>query len=259
MAALAYRDDRILARNLLSHPFFCLTPAEPFFRPDRSLTAPSCRVAVKDGRAFRGHPKGLSLTAASTMARWRYRGGRRPCVAAEHVSSPRRSSRLPGSRSRSLYRNPGTPIGKPINYLDFATIKLPAPAYLRLVVRYGRYVRLNESRLKIGRFLFLRHGGKIVLIARLIAVLRVLAPLLAGVNRMRWRYFFLMNAIGGICWASLFGGGAYLFGEEINRVTGPVRFLLLVIAVGFVIMGILFFRHRERELEQRADAALRGM
>jgi hypothetical protein len=94
MAALAYRDDKILARNLLSRPFFCLTPAEPFFRPDRSSTAPSCRVAVKDGRAFRGHPKGLSLTAASTMARWRYRSGRRPCVAAEQVSSPRRSSRF---------------------------------------------------------------------------------------------------------------------------------------------------------------------
>ena len=76
MAALAYRDDKILARKLLSHPFFCLTPAEPFFRPDRSSTAPSCRVAVKDGRAFRGHPKGLSLTAARAMARWRSRGGR---------------------------------------------------------------------------------------------------------------------------------------------------------------------------------------
>ena len=129
MAPLAYRDDKILARNLLPHPFFCLTPAEPFFRPDRSSTAPSCRVAVKDGRAFRGHPKGLSLTAASTMARWRYRSGRRPCVADEHVSSSRRSSRLPGSRSRSPYRSPGTPIGKSIDYLDFATIKLPAPAY----------------------------------------------------------------------------------------------------------------------------------
>ena len=80
MAALTYRDDKILARNLLLCRFFCLTPAEPFFRPDRSSTAPSCRVAVKDGRAFRGHPKGLSLTAASTMARWRYRSGRRPCV-----------------------------------------------------------------------------------------------------------------------------------------------------------------------------------
>ena len=76
MATLAYRDDKFLARNLLPYPFFCLTPAEPFFRPDRSSTAPSCRVAVKDGRAFRGHPKGLSLTAARTMARWRSRGGR---------------------------------------------------------------------------------------------------------------------------------------------------------------------------------------
>ena len=64
MAALAYRDDKILARNLLLRPFFCLTLAEPFFRPDRSTTAPSCRVAVKDGRAFRGHPKGLSLYEA---------------------------------------------------------------------------------------------------------------------------------------------------------------------------------------------------
>ena len=64
MAALAYRDDKILARNLLLRAFFCLTPAEPFFRPDRSTTAPSCRVAVKDGRAFRGHPKGLSLYGA---------------------------------------------------------------------------------------------------------------------------------------------------------------------------------------------------
>ena len=147
----------------------------------------------------------------------------------------------------------GAMMGDNIGYLIGRSIGL------RLVVRYGRYVRLNESRLKIGRFLFLRHGGKIVLIARLIAVLRVLAPLLAGVNRMRWRYFFLMNAIGGICWASLFGGGAYLFGEEIKRVTGPVRLLLLLAAIALVIAGILFFRHHERDLEQRADAALREL
>jgi membrane protein DedA with SNARE-associated domain len=128
-----------------------------------------------------------------------------------------------------------------------------------LVVRYGRYVRLTESRLKIGRYLFLRHGGKIVLIARFIAFLRTFTPLLAGINRMRWRYFLLMDAIAGFCWASLVGGVAYLFGEEINRMTGPVRLLLLVGALALVLAGILFFRQHEREFEQRADAALRGM
>jgi hypothetical protein len=107
-----------------------------------------CRVAVKDGRAFRGHPKGLSLTAASTMARWQYRSGRRPCVAAEHVSSPRRSSRIPGSRSRSLYRSPGTPIGKSIDYLDFATIKLPAPAYGLLIEAERRGLKARRLALR---------------------------------------------------------------------------------------------------------------
>src|ERR1700748_3249997 len=103
MATLAYRDDKILARKLLSHPFFCLTPAEPFFRPDRSSTAPSRRVAAKDGPTFRGDPKGSSLTAASTMARWRYRSGRtiRGSGARHVITAILVASR---SRSRTLYR-----------------------------------------------------------------------------------------------------------------------------------------------------------
>ncbi len=129
-----WRPSRIVMTKFwhetCSRTFFCLTPAELFFRPDRSSTAPSCRVAVKDGRTFRGHPKGLSLMAASTMARWPCRSGRRPRVTARQVSSPRRSPRLPSSRSRGPYRIPGTPFGKPIDYFDFATIKLLGPAYL---------------------------------------------------------------------------------------------------------------------------------
>lgn len=43
---------------------------------------------------------------------------------------------------------------------------------IRLIARYGRYVRLNEPRLKVGQYLFLRHGGKIVFFGRFIAFLR---------------------------------------------------------------------------------------
>jgi membrane protein DedA with SNARE-associated domain len=129
---------------------------------------------------------------------------------------------------------------------------------VRLVARYGRYLRLDEPRLKVGQYLFLRHGGKIVFFGRFVAFLRTYAALLAGMNRMSWPHFLLMNALGGICWATLFGGGAYLFGAQVKRVTGPASLLLLLAAIGLTAVGILFFRRHEKELEQRAAAAFPG-
>jgi membrane protein DedA with SNARE-associated domain len=144
----------------------------------------------------------------------------------------------------------GAIVGDNIGYLIGRTIGLP------LLVRYGRYVRLDEARLKVGQYLFLKHGGKIVFFGRFIAFLRAFAAVLAGVNRMPWPHFLVMNALGGICWATLFGTGAYFFGEKITQVSGPVSLLLLVIAAGLIVAGILFFRHHEEELKRRAYATI---
>jgi membrane protein DedA with SNARE-associated domain len=135
----------------------------------------------------------------------------------------------------------GAIIGDNIGYLIGRSIQL------RLLVRYGRYIRLDQPRLKVGQYLFRRHGGKIVFFGRFVAFLRTFAAVLAGANRMPWPDFLLMNALGGLCWASIFGGGAFLFGEQIARVAGPVSFLLLVVAIGLVAAGIVFFRRHERE------------
>jgi membrane protein DedA with SNARE-associated domain len=67
-----------------------------------------------------------------------------------------------------------------------------------------------------------------------------------------------MNAIGGTSWALLFGGGAYLFGEELRRVTKPVSLLLLIAAIGLIITGVIFFQRHEKEWEQRAEATFPG-
>jgi membrane protein DedA with SNARE-associated domain len=146
----------------------------------------------------------------------------------------------------------GAMIGDNVGYLIGRSIGV------RLLVRYGRYIRLDETRLKVGQYLFLRHGGKIVFFGRFVAFLRAFAAVLAGVNRMPWPHFLLMNGLGGICWASLFGGGAYLFGEQIKRVAGPVGLLLLIAAIGLIVAGIVFFRRHEKVLEQHAEAALPG-
>jgi membrane protein DedA with SNARE-associated domain len=143
-------------------------------------------------------------------------------------------------------------IGDNIGYLIGRSIGI------HLLARYGKYVRLNELRLKVGQYLFLRHGGKIVFFGRFVALLRTYAALLAGANRMNWLHFLIMNALGGICWATMFGGGAYVFGEQVKRVAGPVSLLLLLAAIGLIAAGISFFRHHEKELEQRAEVAFPG-
>jgi membrane protein DedA with SNARE-associated domain len=73
-------------------------------------------------------------------------------------------------------------IGDNIGYLIGRSIGV------RLIARYGKYVRLNELRLKVGQYLFLRHGGKIVSFGRFVAILRTYAALLAGANRMSWHH-----------------------------------------------------------------------
>lgn len=142
--------------------------------------------------------------------------------------------------------------GDNFGYLIGRSVGLP------LLVRYGKFVRLHEARLDVGQYLFLRHGGKIVFFGRFVAFLRTFAALLAGANRMRWPHFMTMNALGGVSWAVLLGGTAYLFGERITALAGPISIVLLIGAVGLVIVGVMFFRHHEKELEERARTALSG-
>src|SRR5260370_42031923 len=67
----------------------------------------------------------------------------------------------------------------------------------RLARRYGSRVRLDERKLKTARYLFDRHGVKVVFFGRFVSVLRAYAAFLAGTSKMRWRRFLLANAAGG--------------------------------------------------------------
>ena len=67
----------------------------------------------------------------------------------------------------------------------------------RLLRRYGHYLHIDERRVKLGQYLFRKHGGKVVFFGRFIAVLRAWAAFLAGTNRMPWGSFLLYNALGG--------------------------------------------------------------
>ena len=127
-----------------------------------------------------------------------------------------------------------------------------------LVMRYGRYIGLAEARIKLGQYIFMRHGGKVVFLGRFVAYLRVLAALLAGLNCMDWRRFLVANATGGILWALVFGWGAHAFGQALLHVSAPVCAGLLIGAAIVLVCCVLFVRGHELELQAKAEKALPG-
>jgi len=127
-----------------------------------------------------------------------------------------------------------------------------------IAYRYGRYVKLDERRLKLGQYLFLKQGGKIVFFGRFVAVLRAFAAFLAGVNHFNWERFFFYNAAGGIVWATIFGVGGYWLGRAFEAYARPVGIVLLAAAVVAFFVGARFVRYHEQALEDEAEKAFPG-
>jgi membrane protein DedA with SNARE-associated domain len=128
----------------------------------------------------------------------------------------------------------------------------------RLLRRYGSRIGLSPNKIKLGQYLFLRHGSTVVFFGRFVAVLRALAAVLAGINRMDWRRFLVANAAGAILWASAVGFGTYFFGRAVMHVTRPVGIALGVVALAVIVAALLFVRAHEAELEAAAERALPG-
>jgi len=125
----------------------------------------------------------------------------------------------------------------------------------RLLSRFGRHVGLSTERLRLGRYLFRRHGGKVVFFGRFIAILRTFVALLAGANQMPWPSFLIYNMLGGIGWAGGYGLTSYLVGREMQTISGPLGIGLGVLAATILIPGFLFLKKNEHRLTAEAQQA----
>jgi membrane protein DedA with SNARE-associated domain len=128
----------------------------------------------------------------------------------------------------------------------------------RILRRYGRYVRFDERRLKIGRYIFRRHGGKVVFFGRFVAVLRTYAAFLAGTNKMSWPRFLAFNAAGGITWATTIGLAYYYIGDTVKHVSGPLNIVLAIVAALLVVGFLLYLRRAEDRYAARAEQEFPG-
>jgi membrane protein DedA with SNARE-associated domain len=126
------------------------------------------------------------------------------------------------------------------------------------LLRYGCYVRMTEPRIKLGQYLFLRHGGKIVFVAQFIPVLRTFAGIFAGANMMPWRDFLFANVTGSIAWSLSYGYAAYALGRQFERLQGPVVIIIAAITVIGIVVGGVFVNRHEAQLLAEAERAMPG-
>ncbi len=87
---------------------------------------------------------------------------------------------------------------------------------------------LNTNHLTRTQAFFDKHGGKTIILARFIPVIRTFAPFLAGVGRMDYWKFLAYNIIGGIAWVGIFVWGGYFFG---NLAWVQSNFHIVIIAI----------------------------
>lgn len=122
-----------------------------------------------------------------------------------------------------------------------------------LLERPGRFHRRRLQVLSTGEPFFERHGPKAVFFGRFVLGLRVWASWLAGANHMRWRSFFLWNALGGICWATGVGLVAYFLGNTAGSAIeafGLYGLVAVLVAIGvFLSAHIRHRRHAESVTE----------
>jgi membrane protein DedA with SNARE-associated domain len=125
-----------------------------------------------------------------------------------------------------------------------------------LLLQYGPGIGLNEGRIKIGQWLFLRHGGKFVFAARFLPFLRNMAALLAGANEMPQHKFLFSGTVAAVIWVVGYVVGAYSLGHAFTRVATPAAIVLGFIAAAIVLAVPMLVLRYEKRLLERAELEL---
>ena len=110
----------------------------------------------------------------------------------------------------------------------------------------------HKDNLKRADRFYKEHGGKALILARFMPVIRTFAPILAGVGQMRYRTFLFYNVIGGVLWATGLTYLGYYLGETIPNID---RYLLPIIIVIIILSSLPTIFHILKNKTHRQQIA----
>ena len=168
---------------------------------------------------------------------------------------------LPGD---SLLFAVGALAGKQLIQFEIVTPLLLVAAILGDAVNYsiGKWMGpkvfqyessrfLNKAHLMKAHEFYEKYGGRAIILARFVPIVRTFAPFVAGVGSMTYSKFALYNVTGAILWVGIFLGGGYYFGG-LEVVQKNMKLVILGIIVVSVLPIVLEFA--KAWLEKRKGA-----
>ena len=96
---------------------------------------------------------------------------------------------------------------------------------------------------------FEKYGGKTIIIARFIPIVRTFAPFVAGIGRMSYLRFALYNVLGGIFWVPIFIYMGYFLGNFPIIKENFSLMIVAIIIISFIPAIIEYFKHRQEREE----------
>ncbi|MBI5623775.1 MAG: DedA family protein [Elusimicrobia bacterium] len=160
----------------------------------------------------------------------------------------------------ALAASPGSPI-----HLPQVMVLLAAAAILGDAVNYsvGKWIGpkifnkkdslfFDRKHLMRAHRFYEKHGGKTIIIARFVPIIRTFAPFVAGIGKMTYAHFALYNVAGGILWTTAFLGAGYKF-ANLPVVKTHFHYVILAIVIISVIPVVVEF-FRARNAPEQEDA-----
>jgi membrane-associated protein len=103
----------------------------------------------------------------------------------------------------------------------------------------------RKKHLLYTRDFYERHGGKTIVIARFVPILRTFAPVVAGIGQMGYRRFATYNIVGGTLWVASMTLAGYFLGRAIPNLEEHLHIVVaIVIGLSLLPLAIAFLRSR---------------